>query len=335
MAERICVTGGTGFLGRHLVPDLIRQGHGVCLLVRNDSCVPWEQEASFPTGALDVVRGDVTDPEPVARAMAGCRFVVHAAGHFRFWGTEEVFQRVNVGGTTNVARAALSAGVERMVHISTIVVVGDHPPDEVIEEDTPCTPIDPYQRSKYAAEQSLLNRPEFARLPVVILRPNAFYGPYGRYGFNRLFIEDPMRGLRFQIEGGRLLTFPVYVPDVAGAVSRALRYGRVGEVYNVGDESVPHAQVNRLVSEVAGWDPTYRDVPRQPLVALAALLEVVARITRREPFYPLNLRHYVFQDWRVSSEKARQDLGFTPTPLAEGLRRTVAWYKRQDGGRSS
>ena len=83
---------------------------------------------------------------------------------------------------------------------------------------------------------------------------NAFYGPLGRYGFNRLFIEDPRRGLRIQVEKGKRLTFPVYVPDVVDAILASFQRARVGEVYNICDRPITHAAVNQLVSRLMGID---------------------------------------------------------------------------------
>lgn len=321
-ADVICVTGGTGFLGHHLVPRLLAEGYRLRLLVRRTSDVRW-----LPEQGVDPVLGDITDPESVRRAMDGCVYVVHAAALFRFWGPESDFQRVNVEGTRIVAREALQAGVRRLVHISAVAVVGEVPPGVVIDEQTPCHPCDPYQRTKYAAERLVLDMAARERLPVVVLRPGAIYGPHGRYAFNRLFIEDPWRGLHIQVEGGRRLTFPVFGPDVAEAVCLALQRGRLGEVYNICDHPVTHVHINHLVSRLAGMNPRRWNVPRQALIGLAALMECWASWSGREPFYPLNLRHYVFADWCVSSEKAVRELGFQPTPLEKGLRETIAWFR--------
>jgi nucleoside-diphosphate-sugar epimerase len=114
--------------------------------------------------------------------MEGCQYVVHAAGLFRFWGTEDDFHQINVEGTANVVQMAEQMNISRFIHISTIAVVGQAPVGQAITEDTPCRPLDAYQRSKLAGEEEVNKSP----LPVVILRPGAFYGPGGTYGFNRL-----------------------------------------------------------------------------------------------------------------------------------------------------
>ncbi|MBI3159645.1 MAG: NAD-dependent epimerase/dehydratase family protein [Chloroflexi bacterium] len=320
--ELILVTGGSGFLGQHLVRRLAGYGYPVRVLARPSSNLTHLEGLNIETAL-----GDVTDAASVARAARDCRYVIHTAGLFRFWGRHKDFDSINLEGTRNVAEAAQAAGAERIVHISTVAVVGDPRPGAVITERTPCRPADPYQHSKLAAEHYLLSRVTASGLPVVILRPGAYYGPGGRYGFNRLFVEEPLRGWRVKVEGGQRLTFPAFVPDVAEAAHAALGRGRVGEIYNVSDHSITHNRVNAIVSRllnIPGWRVS---VPRRPMILLAALMEGIAKLSGREPFYPLNLRHYVFNDWDVSSDKARAELAFRPTPIEEGLRQTVAWYK--------
>jgi len=322
MSNLIFLTGGTGFLGHHLVPRLRRAGYRVRLLARPASRVDW-----LPRQGVEIFPGDVTDPAGLEIALHGCSAVIHAAGLFRFWGAEEAFERVNHHGTRLVAQAAVRAGVERFVHISTIAVVG-RPPSGPFDENVACRPQDAYQRSKLAGERAVRTLAEREGLRTVILRPGGFYGPGGWYGFNRLFVLDPLRGLRVQVERGRRYIFPVYIADVAETILTALSRAPAGETYHVCDAPVTHAHVNRLVSELAGIARWRVNVPRPIMLAFASLLERVAAHTGREPFYPLNLRHYVFQDWRPTHHKARRDLGFTPTPLREGLRATVAWARR-------
>lgn len=324
----VFVTGGTGFLGRHLVPLLVAEGFKVRLLVR-----PTSEFDRLPTEGVELVYGDVTDPQVVADGICGCHYVIHAAGHFRFWGPEEIFEEVNVSGTRFVVGAAMAHGVERMVHVSTIVVIGDPRPGEVLDEETICRPQDNYQKSKYKAEGYAKRMAKEMGAPIVILRPGAYYGPYGEYAFNRLFVYEPMIGWKVKVEGGTRLTFPVYVPDVARAILCALTHGREGEVYNISDSSITHNDLNDMVSEMLGISRWRINVPSWLMILFAAVQEGLAKITRREPFYPLNLRHYVFHDWNINSDKARDELGFEPTSIQEGLKATIEWYKDMKGKR--
>lgn len=325
MGERtVFVTGATGFLGRHLVPELLAAGYHLRVLVRETSDT---HHLRHPQ--VEVIIGDILDSEAVRAAASGCQWAVHAAGLFRFWGPAEEFERVNVQGTANVVEAVLRQPVRKFVYVSTIAVVGEHPPEIVIDENVKCQPADPYQRSKLDAENLVRMFAKAAGLPAVVLRPGAFYGPWGRYAFNRLFFEDPLKGLRIQVHGGRRLTFPIYVPDVARAIVAGLEHGRAAETYNVCGEPLTHQAVNAIVSRLAGIGPARLNVSADMMLRVAGLLTRLAERTQREPYYPVHLASYVFQDWRVSSAKARADLGFEPTPFEEGARQTLAWYADQ------
>jgi nucleoside-diphosphate-sugar epimerase len=318
----IFVTGGTGFLGRSLLPLLVAQGFNVRALTRRPADHTWLHDLG-----VDAIAGDVTDRELICRAIEGCQYVVHAAARFSFWGKREQFEQINVNGSANVMDAALQAGVQKFVHISTVVVVGNPLPDRIVDETHPINPIDPYQRSKYAAEQLALQHHRERGLPVVVLRPGAFYGPYGRYAFNRLFFEDPLKGLLIQINNGNNITFPVYIGDVASSIIAALHKGTPGEVFNICGETLTHHEANHIISHEAGITHFRINVPGWSMIALAHLWTALSEYTGVEPYYPLNLRSYVFNNWRVSSEKARQQLAFQPISFREGTRRTLQWYR--------
>ncbi|MCA9875422.1 MAG: NAD-dependent epimerase/dehydratase family protein, partial [Anaerolineales bacterium] len=250
------------------------------------------------------------------------------AGQFRFWGDSPTFWRTNVGGTSALLQAATAVGVQRFIHISTIVVVGTTPERGLLDETTRCYPQEPYQRTKYEAEQLALSYHREKGLPVIVLRPGAFYGPYGRYAFNRLFFEEPLRGWRIKVDGGKRITFPAYVPDVAQGVTLALTNGRPGEVYNICSQSLDHNSVNSVVSDMAGIGRWRINIPKFLVLALAKSWTAVSRYTGREPFYPINMAPYVFQDWHVSTAKAEKELGFRPTPFRKGVQETLQWYRQ-------
>lgn len=322
MTATVFVTGGTGFLGRHLIAALCRAGYTVRALVRKPDEHPWLRH--YPN--TSVVQGDVTDARAVAQGIAGSRYIIHAAGLFRFWGDAASFEAINVGGAETVMAAAHAAGCERIVHISTVYLIGTPPDGQIIDETYPPKPADPYQQSKLRAEQTLMSYAERGA-PVIVLRPGAFYGPLGHYAFNRLFFRDPMRGLIMQLHGGRYIILPVYVADVPQAAILALTRGRPGEIYNICDTPIAHKDAFDIVCAQARlWYPRLT-LPDWTGIAAAHALEGLSAITHREPFYPLNLRSYVYNYWRVSGDKARRELQFTPTPFREGARRTIAWYR--------
>lgn len=321
MSTPILVTGATGFLGHTLCPYLVERGHRVRALVRASSA--W---GFLPPLGVELAWGDVREAEAIRAATEGCWAVVHAAGKFRFWGPSEDFYAVNLDGTRNALEAARQAKVERFIYISTVAVVGAPRADVVIDEAYPPTPRDDYQRSKLAAEQLTLRYHQEHGLPALVLRPGAFYGPGGRYAFNRLFFEDPLKGLQLQVHGGRHINFPAYIGDVAQGVDLALARGQSGEMYNISGRSLSHKEANDTVDRLLGYHIPRLNAPAWAMLALARVWTWLSRHTGREPYYPINMAPYVFYDWEVSSEKARRELGFVPTPFEDGARETLAWY---------
>jgi dihydroflavonol-4-reductase len=317
----ILVTGATGFLGRHLIPLLISHGHPVRALVRLTS--QWQPLADLGAG---LAWGDTRDSAAVAHAIQGCSAVIHGAGYWRFWGRREDFYSTNVDGTHCVLEAARHAGIERFIQISTVVVAGYPRAGAVIDENYPCRPCDDYMRSKLEGERLVLKCHRDYGLPAIVLRPGAFYGPWGRYAFNRLFFEDPFR-LPIQVHGGRHITFPIYVPDLAQVILNALSRGRPGEIYAVSGQSLTHREVHSIVSRILGKSPHWINVPAPAIVFLARVWTALAQLTRREPYYPINMVPYVFGDWVVDSSKASRELGFVPTPFEAGARATLEWYR--------
>ncbi len=318
----IFVTGGTGFLGRHLVPTLCWAGFPLRVLTRHPEQHPWLQR--YPN--VEVICGDLRTMVGLD-AVHGCDYVIHAAGLFSMWQMAGDFEATNVIGTENLLAAAVQAQVKRLVYVSTVAVIGNPQPDCIIDETHPPRPADPYQASKLKAEQVIKRYHHQHHIETIILRPGAFYGPLGDYAFNRLFFTDPMRGIIMQMDGGHYQIFPVYIADAAAGILLALTQGRSGEIYNLSGESISHRAAFDIICEEANIHWPRLNLPGVIGLNFSRLLNLISRITRREPFWPLGLRSYVFNDWPVSSAKAYNELGFVPTDFRSGAKRTIAWYR--------
>lgn len=320
----IFVTGGTGFLGRHLIASLCREGHSLRVLTRTPDLHSWLKE--YPR--VTIIDGDIRDRKLVHESIEGCRYVIHAGGKFSFWGNESEFDEVNVNGARHVMDACRASNVERVVHVSTIALIGTPDRKAIIDETHPVNPQDPYQLSKWRAEQVVKSYHTNYEVPVIILRPGAFYGPLGTYAFNRLFFQDALRGWMVQLDGGNYVTFPVYIADVVQAIQLALIKGIIGETYNVCGECMTHNEVFAIIKKQANlWFPKI-PISRHIVIPFARFLTGLSYITQREPFYPINLRSVIFNNWQVSSEKAKRELGFVPTDFVSGAQRTIEWYRQ-------
>lgn len=318
----ILITGATGFLGHNLIPRLLQAGYQVRAVVRPSSDTRFLQTL----GVDLVVIPDITDRAALTQACTGCHSVIHAAGHFRFWDKFPTYWHTNVAGTQAILTAATAAQVQRFVHISTLAVIGRPPISGPIDEQTRCFPQDHYQRTKLEGESLALNFHRDQGLPVIVLRPGWFYGPWGRYAFNRLNFEEPLRGWRIKVDNGRHILCPVYINDVAQATQLALTAGQPGHIYNISGHVLDQTHINAIISDLSGIGHWRINIPKPVVLNLARAWTLLARFTGHEPFYPITLAPYVFEDWRVSTAKAEAELGFTPTPFIQGAKETLDWY---------
>ena len=319
----ILVTGGTGFLGRNMLPVLLEAGYPVRVITRQPEAHPWLRQMD-----VEVITADVADAEAMASAAQGMRYIIHAAGLFRFLGKAQAFDETNIIGTNNILAAAESAGVEKLVHVSTIAVAGfPRDPHQVIDERFESMPVDDYQRTKLAGEKIVLSHVTLHNIPALIVRGGAFYGPHGRYAFNRLFFEDPLiTHLPMGIDRGRHITFPAYIKDVARGILLGLEKGVPGEIYNISSQSLPHREVERTIARLSGTTAFRFHAPGNLMVPVAWVLTRISERTGHEMLYVSNMKPYIFGEWNVSIEKARHELGFEPTPFEDGVRETLKWY---------
>jgi nucleoside-diphosphate-sugar epimerase len=223
----VLVTGGTGFIGGRLVERLVlEEGCRVRVLVRNFARAP--RIAGFP---IEMRSGDITDRSEVEAATEGCDVVFHCA--YDFVPTLKGQRRTGVEGTTNVAEAALAAGVKRLVHLSTVAVHWPAADGDLVEDSPWPSSEDPYTLVKREAEERVRALHREAGLPVVILRPTLVYGPFSDF-WTLTPIQRLRKGQVPLIDGGNGLCNAVYVDDVVDAmILAALRPGVEGEAFLV------------------------------------------------------------------------------------------------------
>lgn len=319
---RVAVSGGTGFLGSHLVKRFEVDGHSVAALLRDP------EKASGLPPETDRVVGDIAAAEPVRRLVSEADLVIHTVSNFRVAsGPPESYRRINVEGTRNLLQAAIDAGVRRFVHCSTIGVHGDvavTPGDE----NAPYNPGDLYQETKLEAEQLVRSRAGTSGTEIVVVRPCSMYGP-GDLRMLKMF-RMLAKGRFFKVGPCRENFHAGYIEDVAeGFVRAATTPGIDGEVFIVGGEGfLPLDEYIDTAARVVGALPPKVRVPYGLMHGAAWACERLFVPLRVEP--PLHVRRVRFfrNNRAFSIEKARRVLGFEPkVGLEEGMRRTVDWYR--------
>ena len=231
--KKILVTGGTGFIGGRLVEKLVlERSANVRVLLRN-----YAQSFRIARYPIEMVYGEVTESDDIAKAVAGCDVVVHCA--YGNSGTGEIRREVNLQGTRNVVEACLRAGVKRIVHLSTVQVYG-HLADGDLNETAPRRYFgDDYSDSKLDAEQFVFEYIRKHSLPAVVVQPTVVYGPYSRIWTTQV-LASLQRERHILVNNGEGLCNAVYIDDLADAIClAAVQKEAVGESFLIsGDEPV-------------------------------------------------------------------------------------------------
>jgi len=320
---RVFVTGGTGFIGGHVVRRLCERGDEVRVLVRNP-----DKAAPLAELGCEIVAGSLGDAAAIRAGMQGCDAAVHGAAIYEVGIPESQHQSMydaNVVGTETVLRAALDAKVPRVVYISTVAAFGNTH-GEVVDEtyEHPGTSYTSYyEQTKVEAHRLARRLIEEAGLPAVIVQPGGVYGP------------DDHSAIGTQINqflAGRLplLPFPetgfnmVHVEDVADGVLLAIDKGKVGESYILGGEITTMRGLMDTLGQVADRKPPKRAMPTGLLKAMAPIGPVVGKVMGQPP----NLRELISTADNVTfwakHDKAMAELGYSPRGLEQGLRDTLA-----------
>jgi dihydroflavonol-4-reductase len=273
------VTGATGFVGWHVARLLVERGVPVRALVRPSSRL---RELD-----VELVPGDLRNPESLKRAVAGCGLVFHVAADYRLWAPDsEEMYRSNVGGTRSLLGASRAAGVERVVYTSTVGCIGV-PAKGLGHEDRPVS-LDQmtgsYKRSKFLAERAAL---QFAAegFPVVIVNPTA---PIGDHDFKPTptgkIIVDYLKGaMPAFLDTGLNL---VDVRDVAEGHLLACEKGRPGQRYILGCSNMTLQQIFQELEKVSGIPAPTRKIPYAVALVAGIASTGWARLSGREPRVP-------------------------------------------------
>jgi nucleoside-diphosphate-sugar epimerase len=325
----ILVTGGNGFVGRHLVTALQSRGDRIRVLA-----LPGEDAGWLEQRGVAVHRGDVRVPESLAEPVHGADAVLHLAAMMDVWHPIEDYRAVNVTGTKNIARAALGAGVRRFVHMSSSSVYGmalGRPADESF----PLAPFpDPYPVTKAEGDLAVQRMIAEDHLPAVIIRPDQIFGPGDHLHFGRM--ADRLRSGRGIVvgRGNNYMPF-VYVTDVVRGLLLALDHHRApGQAYNItNDRPLTQNELLCAIADGIAASPPSFHIPYHVLYTAGYLAERLAMIAPSHSRPPISRLGVAFfgTDNRYAIGKARKQLGYSPqVDLRDGVRITAMWYRQDD-----
>lgn len=323
---RVLVTGGTGFIGSHLVDALLSAELEVRCLVRSREKLRWLKGAD-----VEVVEGDCTAGDTLDAAVKDVDLVFHAAG--TLWAAREAdYVRHNVQGTRNLLDACKRscAGLRRFVYVSSQAASGPSTTGKLRSESDPAEPITPYGTSKLAAETAVLAYRAY--FPVVIVRPCAVYGPRDT-GF-LAYLRVVQRG--FLVEFGSVeerTASLCHVHDIVrGMIDAAHSQVASGSVYFLANaEPYSWHEVENMLQRVMGVEAKRLKIPGWILVLLGTLGQVYGRITGKSVMLNrARIAELMAQHWGCDASRARRELDFTPEiNLNDGLLDVIRWYKKE------
>ena len=320
------LTGASGFIGSAVLRRLIEAGHEVRALVR-----PHSDRRNLKGLRCEIVRGDLADSASLAAAAAGCDALFHVAADYRLWVPDpESIYRTNVEGTRSIMRAALRAGIPRVVYTSSVATLGLNRDGSSANEDTPsglADMIGHYKRSKFLAEEEVRRLAWEEGLPAVIVNPSAPVGP-------RDVRPTPTGRMILQAASGKMPAYVdtglnvVHVDDVAAGHLLAFARGRVGERYILGGENMSLRQILEEVSRLSGRKPPRLRLPHDLVLPVAYLAEAIARLAGgREPLVTVDGVRLAKKFMYFASDKARRELGYGARPAREAIADAIAWFR--------
>ncbi len=318
------ITGGTSSIGRVLIKEFAQRRESARVLVRKSSNL---QGLDLP--GIEMVYGDVTDPQAVRQGMQGCQRVTHLAAIVGHNVPEAEWWRVNRDGTRNVLEAARELGIESMVQVSSISVLGPTRPGEIADETRPVDPgqyLSLYQKTKHAADV-LAREAAASGLRVMIVYPCFGYGCSFASSHPSLQEQTLLRmaaGKPVAVMGsGKNRLCLSYYNDTVEGICLAHEKGRSGDDYILGGENLTFLEIWAAIARVLGKQPPKRRIPLGLLQAFSS----VSRGLTGKSIFPPEFFEMIAWDWCFSSAKAQKELGWKAVPFSEGIARTWAEYR--------
>ncbi|MBX2872550.1 MAG: NAD-dependent epimerase/dehydratase family protein [Saprospiraceae bacterium] len=304
---RIFVTGGSGFVGRNIIPALIKEGYAVFALARSAS----SKEKVESLGAT-AVEGDLTAlGNTIMETLRACDYVLHSAAYMDFTYDPQPYYKLNVEATKNLLGLAQEAGIKRFIYISAAPVIPGSPIHNLTEKQAqPHLPRDLYPKTKALAERAVLNA-NSKNFQTISLRPPAIWGPNNHHYQDLL--ATVKEGKWRWIGGGNHVLSTIHVLNLANAILAAIKSSKGGEAYFVTDgDRRSVRETFTAILQAEGLDPGNKVLPRGLAIIVAHIVGGAWKILglkSRPPVAPLMIR-LMGTEFSVSDQKARQELQY-------------------------
>jgi dihydroflavonol-4-reductase len=320
--QKILVTGATGFIGSNLIIELIKQGYHVRAFHRLTS-----NTAILTKTNIEHVIGDLCDKDSLRKAVEGCDIVFHTAALISFFKQKQKKHfEINVEGTRNVVEACKKAGVEKLIHTSTIGALGYTTDGTLTNENTVYNWGEniPYRYTKHLAELEVLNGVR-SGLNATIVNPSIIIGAGDLNIHGGQFVRDIKLGkIPFYADGGVNV---VGINDVVAGHIAAARIGKKGERYILGGENLTHKELFQKIAALTNGKAPKIKLPGWLIKSFAVVAQSLSRLPGVElPLTPTIAKNILAYNW-CSHEKASNELGYKPQPIENSILEAYEWYK--------
>jgi len=318
------VVGGTGFIGSHIVKDLISKEIQVRVLIRRNS-----NFSHLSHKGIEFKHGNILDVASLRECTKDVDLVYSAFGILGKWGIpEQMYWDINTKGVKNLLESCLNFKIKQFIHISSAGVLGPLPDDTIADESFPFNPSNVYERSKCEAEKEILDCGEKQGIPFTIIRPEFVYGPVDTHV---LGLFKSIRAKRFVLLGnGKSFLHPTYIDDLIQGISRCTdNKNAIGKIFLItGDRPITVKELAKIIAEELNVRFPKIRIPLIFANAAAIVLELAAKVVNFEPILTRSRVKFFTENRAFSYQKAQTELGYvTKVALREGVRRTIRWYR--------
>lgn len=322
---RAFVTGGTGFVGSHVVRSLLQEGYKVTALVRGSSNL-----GNLRGLEIDIVKGDLNDPH-IWKQMQGCNYLFHVAAHYSLWQKDRnLLYHDNVEGTRNILVAAQKAGIKRTIYTSSVAAIGVGKSGQIVDE-THQSPVDKlvgdYKKSKFLAEQVAKEAVKQGQ-DIVIVNPSSPIGPLDikPTPTGGIILRFLRRQMPAYVDTG--LNF-IDVRDVARGHLLALEKGKSGDRYILGNQNLSLKQLLEILSDITGLKAPQISVPAFLPLSVAWIEEKILAPIGKTPTVPIDGVRMAQQPMYYDASKAIRELSLPQSSVKVALKDAVDWFVSQ------
>jgi len=318
------VIGGTGFIGSHIIKDLISKGIHVRALVRKSSNID-----SLPHQGIELKFGNILEISTIKNCTKNIDLVFSAFGILGGWGIpEKTYWEVNFKGVKNLLESCIDRNIKQLIHISSAGVLGPLTDGVVADESFPYNPSNVYERTKCEAEKEIMKFCKEQQIGYTIIRPEFVYGPGDTHV---LGLFKGIKTRKFVLLGnGKSLLHPTYIDDLIQGISLCTNNtSAFGKIYLVtGNRSVNVKELSGIIAMQLGVPMHKLKIPIVFATATAVILESAGKILNFEPVLTKTRVKFFTENRAFSYQKANCELGYLPEiDFREGVKKTIRWYR--------